>query len=113
MDSTKAWSRSARAAALSALAVTALTVMVAGCGKSNPEGFTDTQLQGMDRQEKIVQGAGGDWSKVSEEDKAFLIKGMGSEESAKQYVRNSGGGGKAPAGQYGPPPGGAPVAAPK
>jgi hypothetical protein len=96
-------------------AAAVLLAALAGCKPSNPEGFTEQQLKGMDRQATILKNAGGDWNKVSADDKAFLVKGMGSEESAKQYVRNAGGGdGRAPAGQFGPPPGaGGPPPAPR
>lgn len=87
------------------LSLIAALAAIAGCSHSNPEGFTESQLQGMDRQGRILKDAGGDWNKVSPDDRAFLVKGMGSEESARQYVEHAGADGKAPAGQYGPPPG--------
>ena len=88
--------------------IVASAIAAAGCKQSNPEGFTEQQLKGMDRQATILKSAGGDWNKVSADDKAFLIKGMGSEESAKRYVQHAGSDGKAPAGQYGLPGNGGP-----
>jgi hypothetical protein len=90
---------------LAAIIVLSAGFLTTGCNKSNPEGFTEQQQQGMNRQSEILKKAGGDWSKLSPEDKDFLIKGMGSEESAKRYVQHGGVDGHAPAGQYGPPPG--------
>jgi hypothetical protein len=74
-----------------------------GCGEKPPEPSKETTQQS-DRLTKIRESSGGDWNKVSESDKEWIIKDLcfGNEGSAKLMI--------APAGKK---PGGQPPTGPK
>lgn len=70
-----------------AILVSFATGSLTGCGEKEPEPSKETQQQA-DRLSKIRTSSGGDWNKVSDADKEWLIKEVcfGNEGSAKMMV---------------------------
>src|SRR5215467_10778530 len=116
----KGRSTMARTAALLAAASLIATVFVcglSGCGKQS-DGLSTEQRQSGDRLSEIAKKTGGDWAKLTEGDRDFLIKmSYGNEQSAKWLLLGAAGkvgGGSGPQGgkKFGPP-GGAPGQTPR
>jgi hypothetical protein len=99
------------------LMVAALIMVVAaaltmGCHSDAGQPLSDTQKTSADRLATISKSSGGDWDKVSQEDKDYLIKNLanGDEHTAKMLIAPPpgahGGPPGAPPGAGGPPAGG-------
>ncbi len=75
-----------------------------GCSnRSADTGMTTTQLQSADRLSHIAQKTGGNWDKLSADDKSFLLKqGWGNEATARMILL--GASGKIGHGPTGQPP---------
>lgn len=79
----------------------ALIVLVAGCSSAGGSSSKEDEVKA-DRLETIAKQSGGDWNKVSDSDRQYVINEVshGSEESAKRLVQMKG---SRPAGMPGPP----------
>jgi hypothetical protein len=87
------------------IAAVVIAAPIAGCHSDNSQPLSDTQKQGADRLAKAARESGGDWDKVSREDKDYILKNVanGDEHTAKMLIAP-------PPGRAGGPPGGAPGA---
>jgi len=94
------------------LAAVLVSAAATGCHSDAGQPLTDTQKQGADRLATISKASGGDWDKVSQEDKDYLIKNVanGDEHTAKMLIAPPPGGGSGPSGA--PPAGGPPAGGP-
>gem|GEM_PF-1316693 len=74
-----------------------------GCSRQNKDGITTEQRQTGDRLSEIAKRTGGDWNKLTPEERAFLVDKMsyGNEQSARMLLL-------AAAGKIGGRPGGPP-----
>jgi|GEM_PF-1841073 len=94
-------------AAMVCLPLASLTL--AGCHSDNSAPLTATQVQSADRLGQIRHASGGDWEKLSAEDRDFLLKmANGNEHTARMLIMTPSGGaaGKGPGGgPMGMPPG--------
>jgi hypothetical protein len=73
------------------LALRAATVLIAaiGCAPSNgDDGLSKADVEAASRVDQIATASGGDWSKVSDADKKYLVDevSMGSEKSAQMLL---------------------------
>jgi len=76
--------RTGRIAAIGFAAI--LLGISTGCSQQST-GETATHLQAANRIDSIAQKSGGDWNKLSPDDKAFLLKlSYGSESSARMIL---------------------------
>ena len=87
-----------------------LLSVVGGCTGSDDDGLDPKEVKAASRVEQIAKSSGGDWSKVSEADKKYLVEeiSMGSEQSAKMLIMSKSGSLRAsPGGAHsgGPPSG--------
>lgn len=75
------------------LCVLAVGFAVVGCNSNNPgdDGIDAKGKATATRVDQIAKASGGDWSKVSQEDKDFLLKEVGSEQSAKMVLQSKAG----------------------
>ena len=99
-------SKSRLISTLVALSVLAL-IPITGCGKPD-DGMNAEQQKKTDRIEEIAKKSDGDWNKVSQEDRDYLLKNVtgGSESSAKMLLLGKAGklgGGPGKGGPGGPP----------
>ncbi len=86
-----------------AVAMTALLLPgLVGC-KSQKDGLTSKQRESGDRLDKIAKRTNGEWNKLTDEERTFLIKDLsyGNEQSARMLLL-------AAAGKIGGRPGGPP-----
>lgn len=69
------------------LALFSASISLVGCGEKEPEPSKETVVQS-DRLTKIRESSGGDWDKVSEADKQWIITEVcfGNEGSAKMMI---------------------------
>ena len=95
------------------LAAVVLAAPIAGCHSDAGQPLSDTQKQGADRLATISKTSGGDWDKVSQADKDYIIKNVanGDEHTARMLIapppgRASGPAGTPPGGGSRPPVGG-------
>ncbi|HZO88378.1 MAG TPA: hypothetical protein VFB38_08560 [Chthonomonadaceae bacterium] len=84
------------------LAACLVSVPVAGCHRED-DGLSPKQRQTVDRLDEIAKKSGGDWDKVSQADRDYLVNEVahGSEQSAKMMLMAKGG--KMHANPGGPP----------
>lgn len=76
-------------------------LMVGGCGNNmSDDGLSKDQQQASSRIDKIAKESGGDWSKVSQADRDYLVNevSMGSEETAKRMIQGHNGQALSPGG---------------
>lgn len=85
------------------LALTVGSAVLVGCGEKDAEPSKETAQQS-DRLSKIKKDSGGDWEKVSQADRDWLIRDIcfGNEASARMMIS---GPPKPKGGPYGGPPG--------
>ncbi len=64
-----------------------MALFAVGCGEKDPGPSAETQKQS-DRLSQIQQSSGGDWNKMSQADKDYMINelGQGSEAKAKMLL---------------------------
>lgn len=64
-----------------------------GCAPSNDDGVSDKDRQAASRLDEIVKKSGGDWEKISQGDRDYLVNeiAQGSEISAKKLVEGKAG----------------------
>lgn len=72
----------------------ALAALIVGCG-NNPgdDGISGKDKETGSRLEQIAKASGGDWDKLSQADKDFLVKDVaqGSEQTAKMLLQSKAG----------------------
>lgn len=81
-----------------------LAIVLAGCGNNmSDDGLPDKDKQAASRLDQIAKQSGGDWERVSQADRDYLVKeiSMGSEPSARMLLQQKAGTLKATPG--GPP----------
>lgn len=62
-------------------------ITITGCSHSNDGGLQPAQVQKANRLDDIAQKSGGDWNKLSPDDKAYMLKaGYGSESTARMIL---------------------------
>ena len=66
--------------------------VAAGCG-NNPDadGLSSTEKEAASRLDQIAKSSGGDWSKVSQSDKDYMLQQFHSEQTAKKMLQNKAG----------------------
>jgi hypothetical protein len=72
-----------------ALLALALLIVAVGCAPSGgDDGLKKEDVQAASRVDQIAKASGGDWSKVSDKDKKYLVDevSMGSEKSAQMLL---------------------------
>ena len=73
----------------------ASAALVGGCGSgaSGDDGLTKSDQQAASRLDDIAKASGGDWDKVPEADKKYLVNDIaqGSEQSAKMLLKGKAG----------------------
>ena len=72
-----------------AMLALALLIVAVGCGPSGgDDGLKKEDVQAASRVDQIAKASGGDWSKVSDADKKYLVDevSMGSEKSAQMLL---------------------------
>jgi hypothetical protein len=72
-----------------ALLALALLIVAVGCAPSGgDDGLKKEDVQAASRVDQIAKASGGDWSKVSDTDKKYLVDevSMGSEKSAQMLL---------------------------
>jgi uncharacterized lipoprotein NlpE involved in copper resistance len=71
---------------LGLIAIVILTL--AGCSQGEDDGLSKKDQEAGTRIEQIAKASGGDWSKVSDADKKYLVDevSMGSEQSARKLI---------------------------
>ncbi len=74
--------------------ILALAALIVGCG-NNPgdDGISGKDKETSSRLDQVAKASGGDWEKLSQTDKDFLVKDVaqGSEQTAKMLLRNKAG----------------------
>jgi len=90
-----------------------IAIAISGCHSDAGQPLTESQKQGADRLATISKSSGGDWDKVSQADKDYLIKNVanGDEHTAKMLIApppGAGGAKMGPPGAPGAPPGAPP-----
>ena len=72
----------------------ATTLLLGGCsgGGSSSDGLTSKEQQTSSRLDQIAKATGGDWEKLTPEDKKFLVDevAQGSEQSAQMLLKSKG-----------------------
>lgn len=79
---------------LSSLALSVLAAVLVGCGDGmSNDGVSDKDRQAASRLDQIVKDSGGDWEKIPQADRDYIVKeiSMGSEPSAKKLVQGRAG----------------------
>jgi hypothetical protein len=74
--------------------VAVLAVLLVGCGdKITDDGLSSKEKAASSRLDQIAKASGGDWEKISQADRDFLINeiSMGSEQSAKMLIQGKAG----------------------
>jgi hypothetical protein len=70
----------------------AFAIALAGCGQSSDDGLSKKDQEAGTRIEQIAKESGGDWEKISEADRKYLVEvSMGSEQSAKMLIYSKSG----------------------
>ena len=72
----------------------ALATLVIGCGdKATDDGLSSKDKAASSRLDQIAKASGGDWAKISQADRDFLVNeiSMGSEQSAKMLIQGKAG----------------------
>jgi hypothetical protein len=74
------------------LALSVVPAAVSGCRKED-SGLKPEQQQTADRLDEIAKRSGGDWDKLSQSDRDYMVKeiGHGSEQSARMVLSAKGG----------------------
>ncbi|RYG38838.1 hypothetical protein EON81_02600 [bacterium] len=84
------------------LSLALATLALAGCGSGDisDDGLSATEKQSASRIDQIAKDSGGDWEKVSQADRDYLVKeiSMGSEETAKRMIQGRNGRSLSPGG---------------
>lgn len=75
------------------LCVLALGLVFAGCNSNNPgdDGIDSKGKATATRIDQIAKSSGGDWDKVTQEDKDYLLKEFGGEQTAKMLLQSKAG----------------------
>jgi hypothetical protein len=73
--------------------IATIFLALVGCNQGGDDGLSKKDQEAGTRIEQIAKDSGGDWSKVSQADKDYLIKevSMGSEQSAQKLIEARGG----------------------
>ncbi len=85
-------------------------LLTTGCGKSD-DGLSKEQETKSDRLDQIAKQSGGDWAKISQSDRDYLVQelGHGDEKSARMILMTKTGGFKGPKPTPGVPPAASPT----
>ncbi len=68
--------------------IAAVVLALVGCNQGGDDGLSQKEQVAGTRIEQIAKDSGGDWSKVSDADKKYLVDevSMGSEQSARKLI---------------------------
>jgi len=74
------------------LCLLAFGLVAAGCGNNtDDDGLSSTEKATASRIDQIAKSSGGDWSKVSQDDRDYIVKQVGDEISAQKLLQNKAG----------------------